>query len=133
MTDRELDALIAEKVMGWRDIATDGVSVYGHLPPGTEPHLNVTRAGNGFYHIKRYSTSIADAWEVVERMRELSFVLTLSWQSRNSEWCAHWFYPADRTHKAAFHKSAPRAICLAALKTIGVDVDLNTSKKQSNA
>ena len=130
MTDRELDALIAEKVMGMARC-----SQFMCLP---EDNCRCPIHGIDVEWPERGkqwspSTSIADAWEVVERMRELSFVLTLSWQSRNSEWCAHWFYPADRTHKAAFHKSAPRAICLAALKTIGVDVDLNTSKKQSNA
>jgi hypothetical protein len=56
---RELDALIAEKVMEWKDVS-NGTGVY-LSEIGIELHS----------HIRHYSTNISDAWEVVEKMHEL--------------------------------------------------------------
>ena len=101
---RELDALIAEKVMGFRKHHAHG---YLRNAPGEEPH---------------YSTNIADAWEVVERL--------VSTPGPNGD---HHSVQVDYSGDAvvvidenedwqvsAIADTAPLAICLAALKAKGV-------------
>jgi len=92
---RELDALIAEKVMGW----TWCVQPHGHISrPGKysytrwlcEPdryqsakpkwdkwdgktEMPISGLNGEYMHVPEYSSDIAAAWEVVEKMRELQF------------------------------------------------------------
>ena len=99
---RELDALIAEKVMGFRKHHAHG---YLRNAPGEEPH---------------YSTNIADAWEVVERL--------VSTPGPNGD---HHSVQVDYSGGAvvvidenedwqvsAIAGTVPLAICLAALKAV---------------
>ena len=60
---RELDALVAERVMGWTGIERHirGGIAMPPWPSGLDPVTSAYRT------IPRYSTSIADAWLVVER------------------------------------------------------------------
>ncbi len=62
---RELDVEIAVKVMGWTDVDTDGVSTYGTPPRDGKEYSG---AGGGHYHVPRYSTDIAAAWVLWERI-----------------------------------------------------------------
>ena len=112
---RELDALIAEKVMGWK---VDRIV----------EHNNTT--GDELLHIfgpdkfPHYSTQIADAWLVVEKLGKDDWTYTIvgnssynrcdlrKWLSHNN-W-AHLYSDAD---------TAPLAICLAALKAVGGNDD----------
>ncbi len=84
----ELDALIASSVMGWTELMIHG----GGVP--------------------RYSTSIADAWTVVEKLTGKGgrFHLVLH---PESGWSAFFSY-----HFAEV-PTAPLAICYAALKAVG--------------
>lgn len=116
---RELDALVAEKVMGYRrkrcDCNTFWVDADGYEPT----------------HNQDYSTDIAAAWEVVERVR--LFV----WPHQG-RWIAGYLSEAD-LQDIYFHvensrfitidgsfstiaqeQTAPHAICLAALKAVGL-------------
>lgn len=117
---RKIDAAIAEHVFGWKktilkdEIGGEEFDVDGYLLP------------NGFSHyaknVRDYSTSIADAWLVVEKMqkeRRLPFQL---------ESVQGWIDPEFKT-KLRFgigdwqeSASVPIAICLAALKALGVEV-----------
>lgn len=106
MTDRKLDALVAEKVMGMKfyearpmfasDLYTDERGVIVDLP--------------------FYSTNIAAAWGVVEKLRDIAYPFSMD--------CDHkgrWFVHGANEDCLGFDYSAPRAICLAALKAIGVE------------
>ena len=65
----ELDALVAEKVMGWTAVyLSDGVNTW--LDDG----VNTGRMISGDYPWSP-STSIADAWEVVEKLGKDGFKL----------------------------------------------------------
>lgn len=103
---RELDALVAEKVMG-EDLSPLG-TLHGREIPYVPPH---------------YSTDIAAAWQVMEHITaqkrddfgwfDLRFV--------NDRWKATFItgaYYEARDHIEA--PTAPHAICLAALKAVGV-------------
>jgi len=133
---RKLDALVAEKVMGW-------VLVNYHDPdakPDYEDAANNDgwvwdgRGGDAEAHQWHPSTDIAEAWEVVEKMKELFPLVVL----RDGGWrCAltigsEFSVPmVDENLRAYAHRrphvavhgcpTAPIAICLAALKSKGVD------------
>lgn len=92
---RELDALVAEKVMGWTHV-TNGYGV-----PPLHPNSKPTARAAGT--IPNYSTDFAASMEVVKRI-----------QREGHPW----------TFTGLFHEHAdidklPEAICLAALKSVG--------------
>lgn len=120
LSGRELDALVAEKVMGLAPVEWRGDSLlYGDQRTGGRvPH---------------YSTEIADAWQVVERvgldlLRTDDGWLAMETTGRGEIRLPE---PVDKNHPCfdgfvdvpiegalgwAVAKTAPRAICLAALK-----------------
>lgn len=129
MTDQELDALVAERVMGWRDVWAPGGR--GVLV-GTDPQGNQHQTG-----IPPYSIDIAAAWQVVDKMQALGWNFQLH-SPGASVWCdgcetwSQWgaTFQKDR---ARFNSGSPldddnetkgpaHAIVLAALKAVGVEV-----------
>lgn len=94
---RELDILVAEKVMGWC-WATLSIDL-----------------GREFYP----STNMADAWEVVEKMHKGKFLFDIS-LSVGAGYTVR-FFSRDKEifHTASYVETAPHAICIAALKTVG--------------
>jgi hypothetical protein len=137
---REIDALVAEKVMGWkwyRVVSTAvlcppfrqaewnraGAWMYEPLPDGPGDlkrddidgifFYDSSKGGHTMAHIREYSTDISAAWAVVEQMRERGYILTLSGH-RKAPWRAQF---AD--HGEACSDSPVMAICIAALKSIG--------------
>ena len=100
MTDRELDALVAEKVMG-------------HFLMGN----GFVDRQNEYVGLPNYSTSIVDAWEVVESLIKQG----MYWDIRYAdEWLVDLATKKDIYYIGA--DTAPRAICFAALKAVGVEV-----------
>ena len=104
---RDLDALIAEKVMKLQVIRFSGNPlVYA-----------TTKSDEDGKYLPCYSTAIADAWTVVEKLgkafevhyREGAFSCLIE---EGDEVTAH--YIAEATAE-----TAPLAICLAALKAVG--------------
>ena len=96
----ELDALIAEKVMGWK------LSRY------------FWDTGTGKIAIERtpkYSTSIQAAWDVVEKLEgELHF------KRKDDKWSV--FLMGAEVWAGSTQDTLPHAICLAALKAVGYDL-----------
>lgn len=139
---RELDALIAERVMGWTDVRhdwpceyvvdgwmvaideaeqerleLDGRDVVGYEPPreGSRPLLD---------RVPAYSTDIATAWQVVAKMREhasprfQSLALVVWCYNRTyATFDANAFTEYDPTTwvEANGEHTTPLAICRAAL------------------
>lgn len=109
---RELDALVAEKVMGFHR-ASDGWFRTETHPGG------VITAAVGHIDLPHYSINISAAWEVVEKLLETgSFSIYHYISAPESKWRAQ-FLRAGSAHVAQA-ESAPRAICLAALKAFGI-------------
>ncbi len=116
---RELDALIAEKVMGWKR-----GDIYWHPYQFANP-VDLTDT-------PKYSTSIADAWLVVEKMDQWSFDVSRHHQeSEKGKRRGIWYQARVMIFgkvnwerdcwKGAFDsvgETAPHAICLAALKAV---------------
>lgn len=108
---RELDALVAEKVMGM----------------STERRLR---------DIPEYSTDVAAAWQVVEKLKWAE--PELSWSDEQHAWCLYLnkkpldIWQPEWSGGCLYLKktlviwptapTAPHAICLAALRAVGVEV-----------
>ena len=119
MTTRNIDALVAEHVMGWK---------WFKDPDNFKP-AELSYGENRY--IPHFSTNITEAWRVVGKMDTYE-VGRESWFSirKLHEWLVGIeMYDDDRVEsffdidRSAVHESAPMAICLAALKIKGVKVE----------
>jgi len=157
---RELDALVAEKVMSWARVGEDFHTSPAHRPsldfPGriiddwdskgphdylVPPGLIGNRARDrvafcgceGDARLPYFSTDIAAAWQVVEHLRasldgnEWTGEFKLFFNGCEYE---YWWSFSRTTAEGLYETSkeagvadtAPHAICLAALKAVGVEV-----------
>lgn len=126
---RELDREVAERVMGWTDLEwtkqyhTSELSLQGVIP-GT---LAAPHTGYKTKHVvPKYSTEIAAAWEVVEKLQkfnpfwesdgfmEFDLSPTSGFDGHRGWQCN---FGDDTTQ--AFADTAPHAICMAALASNG--------------
>lgn len=155
---RELDALVATKVMGWKNIKHQLSNPYdddswedwlGNPPlkpndEGTRYEMrlgkccpvcnhqdNKTTAIKVSYEqektIPPYSSDIAAAWQVVEKLFQLGFDLYLETfkDDEDNPQCRVSFQQIDNQDKGSgpiYADTAPHAICLAALKAVGVEI-----------
>jgi hypothetical protein len=105
---RDLDALVAEKVMGHevhRDVRWREPAILG---PGQ-------RIANT--PMPRYSTDIAAAWAVIQKLMETHFMYSLNASHESGHWCV--FYPASGSPvEGEYADTAPLAICRAALAAV---------------
>ena len=111
---RALDALIAEKVMGQTIEWIGGDPFLTNL-------IYEGRGGSYSTNAPRYSTDIAAAWEVVEKLGDMS--VHHFYDPTLEEWFYHvaWRSPDGIEHHcSAEANTAPYAICLAALKAVRV-------------
>lgn len=125
---RELDALVAERVMGWTDFdpaviqSIKGVTWTGI---GWQPH------GSRGRPYPQYSTSIADAWQAVERMTDPKgpyaangVGVGIDWTNGHCECCFTFTLPTgcgairSLERVEATESTVPVAICLAALRAV---------------
>ncbi len=117
----ELDALIAEKVMGWK-------------PNAKHPNLSgdgwwETENGgeNGYLAVlPEFSTDIAAAWTVVEKMPRVLGHIYPSFDEESGKflhWCAvvENSEPWSSARYGAVGETAPLAICRAALRAAVID------------
>lgn len=132
MAGRELDALIAGKVMGWANV----ICLHGGNIPSGEPDDDWNKdARNDQHHghtgiplvhreqVPAYSVDIAAAWEVVEKLRTMSIGISIARMPDEKLW----YVPLYRLDHGEYMGSAegfaeaetaPLAICLAALKAV---------------
>lgn len=114
---RELDKLIAEKVMGWTDIVpTRGLSAWHDIDfdlVGKAPGQTTRQC------LPYYSYFIGHAWQVVEKLT----CTTKQWfhLDQHSTGCTAIFQNDTYQGYDADADAAPLAICRAALKAIAGD------------
>lgn len=101
---RELDALIAEKVMGWRFVNIGGPA-FIWVPPYAHPQVNALGLAP-----PKFSEDIGAAWKVVEKIRKPG--QSWNFQIFSDGTCEAEFYEPVRA------ETMPHAICLAALKAL---------------
>ena len=113
MKVRELDALVAEKVMGWRKDGGMWVRAEGRTPDGWDYASRSV--------LPNFTESIQWAWQIIEKVRARKdfalFNLDLVPSGLGDAWDAR-FMMRNGPHYAS-DNSAAKAICLAALKALG--------------
>jgi hypothetical protein len=118
MTDRELDALVAEKVMGWRRF--DTFLDQAHTRPVTK-WVRPDRQHPS--DCPKFGADIAAAWQAVEQMKVAGYEFTIEYFQQAQTWWAYFYRLPNPTDQAGHEAgTAPHAIRLAALKTLGVSV-----------
>lgn len=114
---RELDALVAEKVMGhkvkmWNDVRVRKIQV----------DIPLMQVGEFEHeHIPRYSSIIADAWQVVEKLSSQGSGVEIYQDVDCPCECTLYMRNGKNIYQKA--DTAQLAICLAAIKAAGVEVD----------
>lgn len=124
---RELDALILKHVfrasVEWGESGRNGNTTWnaGFYGTWVDDKYRCYDEGN-------YSTNIAKAWQIVEKFRhgDDRFVaacmeLHLSDACEEKDWYCT-FYAPDLAKHEVWAETAPLAICLAALKAVGIDI-----------
>lgn len=141
MSEREIDALIAEKVFGGHSMVSFccpecGGSHFGTGPNGNrrchdEHDINCRWSGEPGECVPKYSTDIASAWTVVENMIKSGWNPTANWHDEldGSAGLRQWHACLSKNHHDpdgiwihGYGETAPMAICQAALKAVGAEV-----------
>lgn len=106
----ELDGLIAEKVMGWKEDKYRGVMGWldGHI----------------FHSSFKPSTNIEDAWKVLEKLIQLGAEINVGFYE---QWDCSIDYPIG-CNWLVQTETAPLAICLAALEAVGYNMEVANGK-----
>ncbi len=120
---RALDTLIAEKVMGWTEIAlchAPDARLYGIPPDGAPERILVHTAGLK-HRIPEYSSDIAAAWEVLVVIGERDWgrveISRTKLPPTGHYQCT--IYWGEDNVVMAFAVTVSLAICRAALKAVG--------------
>jgi hypothetical protein len=115
----DLDALVAEKVMGWRKVPRRVINDRD-LGPGwwhpTKGDPESPNPGASAFPPPSYTTDIAAAWDVVETLNKKGIYL---WAVGQEDSFPGWSADFGRNHQSAhvaWGETAPLAICRAALK-----------------
>lgn len=133
MTPRELDALVAERVMGvrWKEVRRILINGRECVAPDEGPPilwpdsygdpLDPNPGANAGWSPMTYSTTGDGMLAVIERTRELGKPITIhAWTAEGSpRWRAFFLPPEAGPDLGANDDSLPRAVCLAALKAVG--------------
>lgn len=120
MDNRDIDKLVAEKVMGWKV-----KSIQTSERSWQDAWRNEDEKIMAWYREWKPSTDISSAWQVFEWL-EAHGVVSVSSADDNGKGCT--FIPyvfrgqglRDVSVSASCH---PRAICLVALRAVGVEVE----------
>ncbi|GIO25380.1 hypothetical protein [Oceanobacillus sp. J11TS1] len=119
LTLREIDALIQKHIFGgevttYNEYITDAKRI---------PNTLIYLTEGGFNYIPRYSEDIKDAWKVVEKFFRVDI------ETGNSR-TEHFVILRTETGltRSVYAKTAPLAICLAALKTQGIEVQIDANE-----
>lgn len=120
MLNREIDALIAEKVMGYEP------SEFTHWPCGkarSPNQLYWRKDGKLFMfdNLPHYSTDIAAAWQVVDKLRKIYCFQLDSVGFKGAEWRCMIGWGDDPINAIGEHCEPQMAICLATLEAAGMD------------
>lgn len=121
----ELDALLAEKVMGWvlADVGPYKDSGWNY-PDGTWTEYWTTEKASRECPGFSPSEDIACAWEVVEKLISQDHyvsVFSSEWSGPDRPKAPGWACQVS-SDDTSLADSAPHAICLAALKTVTSDI-----------
>lgn len=114
---KEMDALVARKVMGWKLKETFNGGRAVEIWEG-DPKARWGRIIQGFQPSQR----IPDAWEIVEKLySEKKWGINVRSDHVNKGWIIDSYKLDLKGQFEVFAKTAPMAICLAGLKIVGIE------------
>ena len=118
---RKIDALVAKHIFKFTSITGAGIDNSGGPLQGFPPESNdifIIKV-----RIKKYSTDIAAAWEVLDFLSDNDVSWELDKVFDGNVFCIIRFaHDTGESQFEADSKTAPMSICLAALKAMGVEV-----------
>lgn len=133
MTNREIDALVAEKIFGLKVINGYYFERRQSFPPSENGvTLAVMQYEDVPVKVKPYSTSIADAWAVVEKIIKDQEKINgnpsfcIFYDQMISGWVAKFYinkklFLSEKDPMDSL-KSSEMSICKAALRSVGVEI-----------
>lgn len=107
---RELDALIAEEVMGYNVMRTEW-----------DAHEIYTEQARSAVPCPNYSASIEAAWQVVQKLSKEGWHFRIEIDADGELFSVSLFRNERDGQSEIWAGNAPEAICLAALKALGVE------------
>jgi hypothetical protein len=111
----ELDAVVAEKVMGWKKVGYSAGGGGFATPDNKRWVFKIPRYGVT-QDIPEFSTRIAAAWTVVEKLQEMGFNFAIA-SIRPNPWVAS-ISEENLKWGSSEAETVPMAICLAALEAV---------------
>lgn len=117
MDNQQINKLVAEKIMGWETRKRYEINKQIH----EYAFQNINHPDRIIWlELPKFSTNINDAWLIIKALEEKMFFAELIvWADQNE--CT--FEELDNSSKFwAEAKTIEMAICLAALKSVGVEV-----------
>lgn len=126
---RELDALVAEKVMGWRKTE---IAFHGSILISPCGSLGIPENDEIKLALPRYSASIEASWEVADKIMIESIIKTEKgyvakvvgkYYTGESAWprVNEYYETSLYEDSIIIGETIPHAICLAALEAVGYD------------
>jgi hypothetical protein len=113
----ELDALVAEKAMGWTLKRYENGAISITSPKEMyRPFISAPEISSR--HLWRPSRDIAAAWQVVEKMQSMGYVVTIdqfNLTDGRTLYACYFAHPEEEDEHYAETSTVPAAICLAAL------------------
>lgn len=121
-----IDALIQKHIFGYK------VTTFNRHHPEFKRQTNkfIYLVNGGYEYVPRYSKNIKDAWEVVEKLRENYFEISIDIGEDivNVEISTTINNP-KKVYCAYQEEKTPLAICLAALKSVEEEVTLGKTER----
>ena len=119
MNLRKIDHLIATKVLGWE--YHEAIYTWGELFSLAK---YVTKDGREIltHDLPHFSTNLLDAWKVVEKLK-IAVIPQIGNPPKNMQYLAEIDKRPLGGYYEAFAETAPLAICLVALKSVGIEVN----------
>lgn len=110
-----MDALVAEKIMGLKKV---------HMYCGELIYdVDFPLPFMGAPIVEHYSGSISASWKMVEKIRKHYRFIHIFTDNKEGDWHCHINPKTEQTPFVAIAKTAPLAICRAALLALGLSVD----------
>jgi hypothetical protein len=128
---REIDRLVAEKVMGCEEAPSiwfadyDKSKKYYCISDTPNKEISIIEyVDRGWVqYLFHSSENIADAWQVVEKLRKDNIMIDIT-PSETVYFASVRHQGKEYIVRSIKAETAPLAICLAALKSIGIDVEV---------
>lgn len=120
---RELDALVAEKVMGWASVHPG--DEYDPRTPGSLVYVGITPDQRQLAILPPYTTDIGAAWQVIETLAARGVSLDMQYRVFTAEW------ELNVGGALGYGETAPLAICRAALEAVGAIQSADESDEAS--